>query len=94
MCHPDMSEIGIQWRHQGGGGIKGHLLPPPSEAPPLSPPPSEEKMVKISHFRQNFGFLPLHTPQADAVDRFICAQREILRHSLYVDVVVGRQGRL
>ena len=28
------------------------------EIPPLPPTPSEEKMAKISHFRQMFGFLP------------------------------------
>ena len=40
------------------GGIKGDLPPPPSEASPTPPPPSEEKIVKISHFWQSFGFLP------------------------------------
>ena len=38
------------WQHQGGMGAWSEALP--------TCPQSEEKMVKISHFHQIFGFLP------------------------------------
>ena len=46
---------------RGSGGIKGAwgLCPPPSQRLcPYLPPSQKQKMSKISHFQQIFGFLP------------------------------------
>ena len=49
-----------QWWHQWGGGGLG-VFPTLRRRlfPHLPPPPSEEKKIKIGHFRQIFGFLTL-----------------------------------
>ena len=57
------------WRRRGGPGPAGPpwirawgawgiCSPPPVRGSAPTCPPSEEKMGKISHFRQIFGFLP------------------------------------